>query len=41
MHSVSSRAGFAWLAGDMLLVTVMTVLVKAGGALVLTTRLDR
>jgi len=32
MQTASSRAGFTWLAGDMLLVTVMTVLVKAGGA---------
>lgn len=32
MQTTPSRAGFAWLAGDMLLVTVMTVLVKLGGA---------
>jgi drug/metabolite transporter (DMT)-like permease len=32
MQTAQSRAGFAWLASDMLLVTVMTVLVKLGGA---------
>lgn len=32
MLPAPSRAGFIWLASDMLLVTVMTVLVKAGGA---------
>lgn len=32
MQTTQSRAGFAWLASDMLLVTVMTVLVKLGGA---------
>ena len=32
MQTTQSRAGFAWLVGDMLLVTVMTVLVKLGGA---------
>jgi drug/metabolite transporter (DMT)-like permease len=32
MQTTQSRAGFAWLAGDMVLVTVMTVLVKLGGA---------
>jgi drug/metabolite transporter (DMT)-like permease len=32
MHTAQSRAGFAGLASDMLLVTVMTVLVKLGGA---------
>lgn len=32
MRTTQSRAGFVWLAGDMLLVTIMTVLVKLGGA---------
>lgn len=32
MQTTQSRAGFAWLAGDMVLVTLMTVLVKLGGA---------
>lgn len=32
MPATSSRAGYAWLAGDMVLVTLMTVLVKLGGA---------
>lgn len=32
MHTTQSRAGYAWLASDMILVTIMTVLVKLGGA---------
>ncbi|KFL29170.1 multidrug transporter [Devosia riboflavina] len=32
MQTTHSRAGYAWLASDMILVTIMTVLVKLGGA---------